>query len=81
MAVRREPAYGGYCKYYKQRSAKLELIELYQSAVCPWLKCAQVKQGGIPGVTVWSQDPRGSQEEWMEPECSRVPRHRIGEAS
>ena len=39
-------------KYYKQWSAKSELVEVCYSGGIAWLKGAQVaKQGGIPGVT------------------------------
>ena len=63
-------------KYYKQQSAKSELLEICSHGAHGWLKCAQVlKQGGIPGVTAWSEDHLGHKKN------STVPRHRSKEAS
>ena len=47
-------------EYYKQQIAKSELLAVYYSGRCAWLKGAQVaKWGGIPGMTSWSEDPLG----------------------
>jgi len=47
-------------RYWKMQSTKSEPLEVCYYLECTWLKGTQVaKMGGIPGMTVWSEEPLG----------------------
>ena len=65
-------------KYYKQWSTKSELLEVCYHRRHAWLEGAQVaKQGGIPGVTTWSEDPLGRKKVGWDQVLLHCSRHRI----